>query len=260
MGGLGNNLFQIACAYAYSLKNDKELILFNEKIGIVHKSLDTYKDNILSKIEFSTKQDLSKFKVYNEPFFNYQEIPNIDSDVYLNGYFHSSKYFESYEKEIRDLFLYPSNVFDDIIEKTLDVYKIDMSKDNTCSIHVRRGDYLNYPNQHPIQNMNYYMKAIKQMPKDSIFLIFSDDISWCKKNFPDLPEKFKFIEGNSDHEDLLLMSLCNNNIICNSTFSWWAAWLNKNSEKKVIAPSKWFGPAYANHDTKDLYCENWIKI
>ncbi len=135
-----------------------------------------------------------------------------------------------------------------------------MSSDNTCSIHVRRGDYLNSPNHHPVQNMNYYMKAIKQMPKDSIFLIFSDDISWCKANFPDVPEKFIFVEGNADYEDLLLMSLCKNNIMCNSTFSWWGAWLNKNPNKKVIAPSVWFGPAYANHNTEDLYCEGWIKI
>ena len=104
------------------------------------------------------------------------------------------------------------------------------------------------------------MKAIKQMPKDSLFLIFSDDIAWCKANFPDLPEKFVFIEGNADHEDLLLMSHCKNNIICNSTFSWWAAWLNSNPEKKVIAPSKWFGPAFENYNTDDLYCDGWIKI
>ena len=104
------------------------------------------------------------------------------------------------------------------------------------------------------------MKAVKQMPKDSVFVIFSDDIPWCKANFPDIPEKFVFIEGNSDHEDLLLMSLCNNVIIANSTFSWFAAWLNNNANKKVIAPAKWFGDAYAHYDTTDLIPESWIKI
>ena len=135
-----------------------------------------------------------------------------------------------------------------------------LENQNTCSIHVRRGDYLNSPNHHPTQNMNYYMKAIKKMPKDSVFLIFSDDINWCKQNFPDMPEKFKFIEGNKDYEDLYLMSACKNNIICNSTFSWWAAWLNSNESKVIMAPDTWFGPAYADWNTNDLYCEGWIKI
>ena len=98
------------------------------------------------------------------------------------------------------------------------------------------------------------------MPKDSVFLIFSDDINWCKEFFPDIPEKFKFIDGNTDYEDLILMSLCKNNIICNSTFSWWAAWLNQNQDKKVIVPTNWFGKAYANNKTDDIFCENWIKL
>ena len=133
-----------------------------------------------------------------------------------------------------------------------------LKNENTCSIHVRRGDYLNSPNHHPTQNMNYYMRAIKEMPKDSVFLIFSDDIKWCKENFPNLPEKFIFVEGNKDYEDLHLMTHCKNNIIANSTFSWWGAWLNSNSDKIVVAPKKWFGPALKNNDTKDLYCEGWI--
>jgi hypothetical protein len=104
------------------------------------------------------------------------------------------------------------------------------------------------------------MKAIKHMDQDSVFLIFSDDIYWCKQNFPDLPEKFVFIDENKDYEELFLMSKCKNNIICNSTFSWWGAWLNKNDQKKVVAPAKWFGSAYDHYNTNDLYCENWIKI
>jgi hypothetical protein len=104
------------------------------------------------------------------------------------------------------------------------------------------------------------MKAIKKMPKDSVFLIFSDDIQWCKENFPDMPEKFRFIEGNKDYEDLYIMSHCKNNIIANSSFSWWGAWLNSNLEKTIIAPATWFGPTLQNNDTTDLYCEGWIKI
>lgn len=254
-GGLGNYMFQIACAFAYALKHGKKAVFTTDDSIVIHKHIDNYRKNILRNVEFIPNKNWGSHTVYHEPAFHFNEIPGVVNNMYLNGYFQSEKYFKEYAPEIRDLFSFPQEYKDFLFEK----YKSLFSQ-NTCSIHVRRGDYLNSPNHHPAQNMNYYMKAIKQMPKDSIFLIFSDDIAWCKANFPDLPEKFKFIEGNSDHEDLFLMSLCKNNIICNSTFSWWAAWLNNNPEKKVVIPTNWFGPAYANYNTEDLYCENWIKI
>jgi len=251
-GGIGNILFQIAVAYSYSKKFNKELILYKEGVVIVHKSIDTYEDNILKNIEFSNP--INSQIQHNENGFHYQEVPDYpDRNVLLSGYYQSEKYFKDCEEDIRKEFM----SYDvDISEEMQDI----LSNENTCSIHVRRGDYLKSPNHHPTQSMNYYMKAIKKMPKDSVFLIFSDDIEWCKSNFPDLPEKFKFIEGNKDYEDLYLMSHCKNNIICNSSFSWWGAWLNRNLEKTVIAPSLWFGAALASHDTKDIYCEGWIKI
>jgi hypothetical protein len=258
-GGLGNYMFQIACAYAYGLKYDKKPVFTTDDSIVIHKHLNHYKNNILSQIDLVPNANIGAKTNYQEQGFHYNEIPAIDGSVYLNGYFQSDKYFKEYTNEIKNLFSYPQEIADKVINKMVDE-NIYSSHINTCSIHVRRGDYLNSPNHHPVQNMNYYMKAIKQMPKDSVFLIFSDDIAWCKQNFPDLPEKFKFIEGNSDFEDLLMMSRCKNNIICNSTFSWWAAWLNNNPDKKVIIPSQWFGPAYAQYNTEDLYCEGWIKI
>ena len=89
------------------------------------------------------------------------------------------------------------------------------------------------------------------------FLIFSDDIVWCKNNF--VGDKFIFIEGEEDYIDLWLMSLCNHNIIANSSFSWWGAWLNKNNNKTVIAPKNWFGPN-KKLDPTDLYCKDWLVI
>lgn len=254
MGGLGNNLFQIASIYAYAKKHNKELVLNNNKIGIVHKSFDTYSNNILSKISFSN-EILSKYVIYQEPEYKYNQIPELKGDVVLNGYFHSHLYFDEIKNEIRDLFLNEQKV-----NEIKDKYKNVLNNKITCSIHVRRGDYLNLQNLHPTQNMNYYSKAIKSMPKETVFLIFSDDIDWCKENFPDMPEKFVFVNNEYDYEDLYLMSLCNNNIIANSSFSWWAAYLNKNPDKVVVAPSKWFGPDLAHNDTSDLYCDNWIKI
>jgi hypothetical protein len=252
-GGIGNMLFQIATGYAYAKRFNKQFVFSKNKAVVIHQSVDSYSDNILSNIKLENIQDLSKYKTQNESAFHYVPIPDFNENILFNGYFQSEKYFKDYENEIKDMFMSYDIKFNDYIKNLL-------YNKNTCSIHVRRGDYLKFPNHHPTQSISYYMKAVKKMPKDSIFLVFSDDIEWCKNNFPNISDKFIFIEGNKDYEDLYIMSHCNNNIICNSTFSWWGAWLNKNKNKKVIAPSKWFGVKYNNNDTKDLYCEDWIKI
>jgi hypothetical protein len=185
---------------------------------------------------------------YDEPEFNYNELPNIPGNVYLHGYFQSEKYFLNYKKEIHDLFKYPEEYIKYIKNK------------KTCSLHVRRGDYLNKPEYHPTQNVDYYEKAIKHIEGEFRLVIFSDDIEWCKENLNHLNNDILFITGNPDYEDLILMTLCDDNIICNSTFSWWGAWLNNNSNKIVITPNNWFGSAYSNYNTNDLYCDNWIRI
>ena len=259
-GGICNYLFQIAAAYSYAKKTNKELWLSKDDSVVVHKHIDYYKDNILSKIEFKAPCNYSKFKIFQEPGFHYSEIPEIEGDVYLLNYFQSEKYFKEYEDDIRKLFEFPRHIFDYVVnDVALNIYKINMSIDETCSIHVRRGDFLKFPENHPQQGMQYYMKAMKKIGMDKKFLVFSDDIQWCKENFPELDNLY-FIEGLKDYEDLCLMSLCSHNIICNSTFSWWSAYLNKNASKQIIAPKQWFGNAYSNLITKDLYCDGWILI
>jgi hypothetical protein len=252
MGGLGNYMFQIAAAYAYAKRYNMHIGFNCAESSGPHKHITEYQNNVLKGVNLYYTRRNQPLQ-HSESGFHYQEIPNYKNNILLYGYFQSEKYFKDYEDEIRDLFMsYDVELSDELKEL--------LNSENTCSIHVRRGDFLKYPNNHPVQNMNYFLKAIKQMPKDSVFLIFSDDIQWCRQNFPDLPEKFKFIEGNKDYEDLYIMSRCKNNIICNSTFSWWGAWLNNNPDKIVVAPATWFGPAYAGHNTNDLYCEGWIKI
>lgn len=255
LGGLGNNMFQIAAAHAYAVRNNKELILLNEKFGTTHGALDTYRDNILSKLRFVDRQYINQqqYSVFQEIGFEYNAIPNIPGNVALSGYFQSEKYFLDLKDSILNLFSYSNEHKENVLKKH------SFLNNNSCSIHVRRGDYVSLSNIHPIQSITYYMKAVRQMPEESVFIIFSDDIDWCKNNFPNIPEKFIFIENISDHESLLMMSLCKNNILSNSSFSWWGAWLNQNKDKKVIVPSKWFGNS-VNHDTKDLYCKDWIKI
>jgi hypothetical protein len=260
-GGLGNLLFQIACVYAYSKKHNKTILLDKVDSVVVHKYIDEYKDNLLKNCQDFFSSEKVTYNYYNEPHFNYKEIPHIVDNVFLNGYYQSDKYFSDYENDIRHIFSYPNELKNEVISNFNNKYGIDISSINSCSIHIRRGDYLKYPNIHPTQNMNYYMKSIKQMPKDSVFFIFSDDINWCRQNFPDIPEKFIFVDGFKDYEDLLIMSLCKNNVICNSTFSWWAAYFNENIDKLVIAPKVWFGSGSENcNNIQDLYCKNWIII
>ena len=124
------------------------------------------------------------------------------------------------------------------------------------SVHVRRADYLNIPEHHTNLQVEYYERAMKNFEGYSP-VIFSDDIEWCKNNLNF--NNMVLVEGNSDVEDLWLMSLCKNNIIVNSSFSWWGAYLNKNVDKVVIAPSKWFGDG-VSLSTEDIVPEQWNKI
>lgn len=246
IGGLGNYLFQIATSLALCLDNKDTLLYDDNDATVVHKPIDSYKDNIFRNINFSKIN--SSVVHYNEPNFHFNKIDYVPN-IRLNGYFQSEKYFNHRREEILQFF----SPTQDIIEKLKTKYPF-ISKSNICSIHVRRGDYLRLPNHHPVCSSVYYGEAINYIGGNNVFLVFSDDIEWCKNTFKG--SSFIFVEGNTDFEDLYLMSMCKNNIIANSSFSWWGAWLNKNVDKKVVAPSIWFGPG-VNHETKDLIPNTW---
>lgn len=178
---------------------------------------------------------------YEEPAFHYNEIPH-KPNLNIIGYFQTERYFEDYKDDIRNFFT-PKQKFP--FQKGI------------ASIHVRRTDYLQFPNHHPVSSMSYFESAMERTGVDK-FLVFSDDIAWCKQNFTG--NQFEFSEGQHEVTDMALQAKCEHNIICNSTFSWWSAWLNKNPNKIVVAPKKWFGPALACHNTKDLYPDNWIVL
>jgi hypothetical protein len=252
MGGLGNYMFQISAAYSIAKRDGKELICDYSDHMVPHKPFSEYTNNLFRKIKFSN--NVGKYTHVGESGFNYKILPKIEGSVRLNGYFQSEKYFKEIRNEILNLFDLP----EDIKKKVEGKYK-GLLKQDTCSLHVRRGDYLGLPNHHPTQTIEYYNDSINIIGLDKTFVIFSDDINWCKENLDFIPNKF-FISGNEDYEDMYLMSLCNHNIIANSTFSWWGAWLNKNDTKKVIAPKQWFGVSNSHLDTSDLYCEKWITI
>lgn len=248
-GGLGNYMFQIATAYSLAINNNDKLMIDEQKSVVVHKGISNYKNNIFRNLEFG---NICFSNPYQEPYFHYKQI-NYQPNILLSGYFQSEKYFIKNRNEILNLFS-----IDELGEKVIKEKYKDFNFENSCSLHVRRGDYLKYPEIHPTCDLKYYQNCIDNVESKNI-LIFSDDLNWCKKNLYFENKNLVFIKDNTDYIDLWLMSLCKNNIIANSTFSWWGAWLNKNENKKVFTPKVWFGPN-ANHNTEDLIPERWEKI
>lgn len=250
-GGLGNQLFQWAVTRNLSLKYNTEYFFDLNFIpkshpGVSSRGIDIDK---FEKISINPMVNKSSLPTMVDTF-NYYNIPD---NSYLDGYWQSEKYFKENESVIREELQIPQELKSNLIEK------YPFLKEETISIHVRRGDYLNLPNHHPTQKIDYYELAYDLIGiKDINVVITSDDIQWCKDNL-----KFKnthFIENETNINDLYLMSLCSHNIMSNSTFSWWGAWLNNNPNKKVVIPSIWFGPSLSSLSPNDIYCENWFKL
>lgn len=184
--------------------------------------------------------------------FEYQPMAFKDNTCYDN-FFQSEKFFAHHRDYILNMFEFSDEVTN-VVDKIFDD-KVGCTECVTCAMHVRRGDYLNYPDIHPTQFTDYYFKAMELIDADT-YLVFSDDIPWCKEWFQG--DKFVFIEGNKDYIDMALMQKCDHQITCNSSFSWWPAWLNDNEDKKVIAPIRWFGKE--NMNSRDIVPDSWIKL
>jgi len=243
--GLGNQLFCIATTIAYSLKYNK-IATFPEimtNLG-VNKYLNVFYKN-LNTLPFGDIHN-----VYTEKSFSFDAIPGYSGNVFLKGYFQSEKYFVEYREEILKALDINRN-----IKQVREKYK-DYS--DYTSIHVRRGDYLKLSEFHTNLSMDYYKSAVANFSDKEKFLIFSDDIEWCKDNLNFL-DNIEFSPCNKDYEDLILMSTCKNNIMANSSFSWWAAWINNNKEKLVIYPENWFGIKNRYMSTDTLCPLQWKK-
>lgn len=236
-GRLGNQMFQIASVIGIAMANEHDYV-FPEWAYSKYMSRQ-----LPTGIIQADKID--------EVGFHYGEIKVGQGNFDIVGYLQSWKYFDQFEFE----FLGYLTLADDHMA-AVDRLAASLG-DNTCSIHIRRTDYVNLAQHHPVMPLSYYEQAMKIIG-DCTYVVFSDDIQWCRDN---LKGKFVFIdEKHPDIYDLVLMSKCKHNIIANSSFSWWGAYLNSNPDKKVIAPNKWFGPAYNNLNTSDLIPENWTKI
>ena len=267
-GRLGNQLFQFASTIGIARKLGYEVSF--PSYNIYQAVTEHFKDGITRNITFDIPKafDIPNNLLGHEfrshiIFHNVKENSfHFDSTMFripdhtnISGYFQSEKYFKHVEEEIQDILTFNM----DVRCKANDIFPNVATE--TVSIHLRRGDYVNLQQYHPVCSPEYYMSAFSYFQdEDYNFLVFSDDIEYCKQLFGEA-ENLTYIYTNNDFVDLCLMSMCDHNIIANSSFSWWGAWLNKNRNKKVIAPRKWFGSAYDGiNDTKDLYCENWIIV
>jgi len=279
-GGLGNQLFQYAFGRLIALKRGEDLKLDKDILG---QRGDTYRayglDNFNIKAEIASREEVLKVKyplgLVSKAwrFFKAKFLRNFHigfearmlktKALYLDGFFQSCKYLEPIRREL----LEEVSLKEDISLKYSDLLS-DLNFSNSVALHIRRGDYVNNPatkKAHFICDLSYYQKAIslikEKLNEESLipkFFVFSDDINWAKENLK--TENCLFISRPEflDSEELILMSKAKNNIISNSSFSFWSAWLNNNPEKIVIAPALWnrkYKRAY-----KDLIPEDWLRV
>ena len=244
-------MFQIAAAVSLAKENNDEPVfdVINHDLPNQGRKCHNYIKTIFRNLRFSSRLPLAS--AYREPHFHYSPIPYAPN-MCLVGYFQSEKYFDKYATEIRTLFTVDPHTQAEIDRKYGEVLK-----EKPIAMHVRRGDYLKYSDVHPPCTLQYYRTAMDNFPENSAFLIVSDDIDWCRESFPD--DNVVFVENNEDIVDFYLISQCFGIIISNSSFSWWAAWLSENGEKKIIAPKRWFG-GQAAHDIRDLIPSRWKQI
>jgi hypothetical protein len=251
IGGLGNQLFIIFTVINYSLKMNIPFI-FPKK----PRSFDRpfYFDSFLSKIKGNTGE--INFKVYRETgLFEYTRIPQYNRNFVVHGYFQNANYFHENKDRILEIIGFNEQV------------KLVKNKEYDCSLHFRIGD-AKINTSFVILDTDYYISALKYLSVKNVLYFYEEEDS------DDVLEKIKIIQKEvdciftpidtsiPDYQQLILMSLCKNNIIANSTFSWWGAYLNTNQDKKVVYPSKYFqnDNIHLEKSVKNLFLDSWIKI
>jgi hypothetical protein len=263
MGGLGNQLFQIFFLISQSIDKNKSFHFEPRECDRIDRPY--YWNNFLSSLNrFIVEKSNPSIPTISEQSFHWEPIKHVAHDVKYFGYFQSYKYFINNENQIINIINF---------NEQQNNYKNIYMYHNTISLHFRLGDYVGKSEHHPILNIDYYKCAIN----DIICRTGKDDwniLYFCEEqNIKEVYEKINILQNNfnnisfekidnnyADWEQMLIMTLCQHNIIANSTFSWWGAYLNNNSEKLVYYPSVWFGPAQGNKIMNDLFPDNWNQI
>lgn len=290
-GGLGNQMFQYATSLALANKINTRLLLdlTGYKSYKLHNGFEIFSvfdkpDNVgfadhkavREFLGFQTSIIFQKIiKKYNLNFIRNKKWiiePSLaywssfetlnDDNLYLDGYWQSEKYFKSQEALIRESLKFNGNLGEDN-----EALLKHAGERTLVSLHVRRGDYTSATNQsiHGVCSLDYYGKAISYITEkiqNPFFIIFSDDIDWVRNNLsiPFHHEYAVFNKGANSYKDMWMMSLCDHNIIANSSFSWWGAWLNNNLNKIVVSPKTWFASKSLQEQAWSLYCDDWVKL
>ena len=268
MGGLGNQLFQIMTAFAYSKKYRNPLIIKRGSHSPSCTYRNVYWNNFLDGLQKYLINSNIDLPVYNEKSFEYNELPKISEsdDIKLCGYFQSYKYFHEYKSE----FLAE---IDWCVKRDAVKNKItDVNPGDMVSLHFRIGDFKNLEN-HPIMPMEYYINAIKYIEarESNVKILYfceEDDKDFVFNNYINplrtIFEKITFTQTKNkleDWEQMIAMSLCKHHIIANSTFSWWSAYLaddNDKYKKLICYPDIWFNYTLINSNVGDLFPGHWI--
>lgn len=287
LGGLGNQMFSYACGKAVAERLKTDLILDLSSYTRYHRKYMLDKFNINAKYNKDFKKTILIIKygdIFLKKYFNIHwrlplngikpvyengsaynvEIEYLEDNSYLQGYWGSERYFANIVEIIKREF----TLKEKLSSNSKKWHKCIQRETCSVSLHIRRGDYISVAANKDIfesLQLDYYQKAINviQSKHDiSAIFIFSNDILWCKENLKfGLP--VYYVDGNDEahgYEDLYLMSQCSHNIIANSTFSWWGAWLNDHKNKMVVCPKKFYKVNDKWHDSKDLCPKDWILI
>lgn len=283
-GGLGNQMFQYAAARRLAHLHETQLKLdvfqfptyklrvyelghFNVNMNFVdYDDIGAFKENCCIKKFFLKLKNLfrsDKILEVKEKYFHFDEsILYLSDNVYLRGYWQSEKCFKDIESIIRSDF----SLREKLTNASEEIANLIRRSKVSVAIHIRRGDYVSNSttnSMHGTCSLSYYQECVKELAEkfsDLQLFIFSDDPVWVQENLHyKYPTVFVSHNGSERaYEDMHLMSLCDHNIIANSSFSWWGAWLNNNPDKIVFAPKKWFRKDEIN--TKDLIPDNWIRV
>ncbi len=285
LGGLGNQMFQYALALALQYQcKDKSEVRIDPLAFNGYPIHNGYELKRIFNVEIP-EASISEVMKVAYPYLNYriwqlcrllpkrstmkyewksmaydERVLTDTRDRYLIGYWQTEHYFRSIRNEILKAFAFPSFTHNSQNETLSE----ELQQRRSIAVHIRRGDYLKISNTSGICTINYYKKAITYIQESSspeLFAIFSDDIDWCMEQFGAIigNADIRFVNWNKGKEsfrDMQLMSLCKHNIIANSSFSWWGAWLNQNPDKIVIAPSRWMN----SEGWSEIIPEDWITI
>ena len=265
-GGLGNQMFQYA--FYLSLKNQgADCVLDNSMFDVVTMHQGYELDRVFgisaprvrqTWLHRSAVRIIYKYKpksiVFADKPYKYCQDALASQNMFFIGCWIHPSYFTSIEEEVRNAFSFVG-----INEKNKQ-FVDELSNIESVSIHIRRGDFLNTP-IYDVCKEEYHKKAIDKIIENvnnPQFIVFSDDVQWCNEYLKRFNINYKMVDwnkGKDSYQDMFLMSQCKHNIIANSTFSWWGAWLNQNTNKIVIAPSKW-----TTEIDMDKTVKNWTII